>query len=1237
MSGGGVEKPSLFARLQKSISTKLPSSSSTATPATAAAATPPSLSAAHTQRLSQQAAQQQQPTAPHPDHPAPPIDTALALQWQQRAVAAALHELSAAQAALACTTRVRQLLELAHAASTTAVALMLAEERDGALRLAVDRVESSSAAAASIDPVVADPPLLSVSLMRALAERVVEAGNAHAAALGALSSTAQHLDQSTEQHRRENDDDDDHDDEDREDDEVDDVTIQAATASAGKLAVADPALVLSAALGRATLLTEQLDEHGNAFGEFAADGSESDDSDADSYADGDGGMFVDEAEHVGSANPDEAWPCYEIAVVDGVWRERDLRAIAALHRPPTRAETMHLLAGWLDNAAHPHGRALSLFLAALLHCVSSHRAGATQARVRLADASRLLPGGTGGAHRCRVCGNQYAVVSDLDTHMRRRHARTVEQANAAALARNDREDARALLDEAVVATKAFIASTHASLHRQYPSLPARALRAALEHLVLERVYPHLAALYAHADEHASMQLDDRIDVLSELHPAVFDVGAVFWPLLGVREAPCRDGRLSRVDLESARRARSQGLSDPPPGVAADNMIVERAGPPLNALAAYTSVSGKLRALAAVGGIIARCIERHFGAQQGRVVLGADDLLPLMLYVIVRARPRSLLSQLHAMEAFITRDAVNGKYGYFLVTATMAVDYVSTLDVASLKADFQKRAAASGLQFSDDDGKPTPAPAAPATLDVPATPAVASAAAPSSPSKLGVPSLLSNLGSLSPRLRAASGASGAVAPAALLALPVAPDGETSVVHVNATRAQVAEFFATFGVVGDEDVLVRHSCLCKESSSLRRGVLVVTTRRLAFYRKSVQIVAEWSRVRSVARRRGSGAAFGASIEVSVRVAPDSDINLVYTYAAFQCTVESVIERIEAARLGAKMLLYREFPCKWLLPSASADKPVQLQPVVLRVDESDMTTFDAATKEMLEKHSLRRVRQWTQQPGSRVVVDVGGGDARVFVAPDATDDVAYWLQFVTNRVASRAPGALPMKVFMSDHHTKADAQPSSATAAAPGAAAATVESDSTRNKAAVSSRQLMQLAGSLDSRVSKHVAALRAEALLTSVSGLASSDAGAHAQTLLTLADRIDACKPDDIRASRAPSLVLTPDALAAPESPTAAASSEQRPRSRTRDWHALCSNYAANVRDCALQELAPLQALWALATAETDDARALYDALVPLRSSLVAVLETVASTETTLGVSDANDARIAAAVAAANKLT
>lgn len=55
------------------------------------------------------------------------------------------------------------------------------------------------------------------------------------------------------------------------------------------------------------------------------------------------------------------------------------------------------------------------------------------------------------------------------------------------------------------------------------------------------------------------------------------------------------------------------------------------------------------------------------------------------YVIIRTRPRSFLSQLHVMEAFITTSDVHGKLGYFLVTANMAVDYVGNLSLEEVRA------------------------------------------------------------------------------------------------------------------------------------------------------------------------------------------------------------------------------------------------------------------------------------------------------------------------------------------------------------------------------------------------------------------------------------------------------------------------------------------------------------------------------------------------------------------------
>jgi hypothetical protein len=760
-------------------------------------------------------------------------------------------------------------------------------------------------------------------------------------------------------------------------------------------------------------------------------------------------------------------------------------------------------------------------------------------------------------------------------------------------------------------------------------------------VVLERVYPHLAALYAHADEHVSAQLDDRIDALSDLHPAVFDIGELYWPLLGVREPPTREGGLTRVDSDGARRARSlggSGSAEPPPGVDRSNLILQRAGPPLNALASYTSVSGKLRALAAVGGIIARCVERHFGATS-RVVLGADDLLPLMCYVVIRTRPRSLLSQLHAMEAFITRDAVNGKYGYFLVTATMAVDYISNLNIATLKADFLQKATAAHTKFSSSSD-------AGDTLSTRTKPIVESATLPKA-STLSPPATASSSTSgllslsLSPRSRPS------VAAATLAPPSVAADSGTCVVQVNMTRAQVAEFFQLFGVIGDEDVLLRHSCLCKESSSLRRGSLVVTTRRLAFYRKSVQIAAEWANVRSVARRR-SGTAFSASIEVAVRVAPDSDVNAIYTFAAFQVTIDSVLERMEAARRGAKLFLYREFACKWTLPVDDSGKAAQQRTIVLRVDENDATLFDSHTKELIEKHSLRRMRQWSMQQGHHVVVDIGSGEARIFTYESA-DDLICWLQFITNRIAARGTSA-PGKQFMSDYVERPGEATSPTAAAAtsvtapevattePAAVVTLSTPDSMRNKAAIGSRQLQQLASMLDSRATKHLAALRADALLAAVTDLAAANDGAEStapsasvQTLLSLAERLEACKPEDIRPSRSSSLVLAEPVVPESSESVAAASTttpaspppeaetdSRRQRSRTRDWHALCTNYCTNVRDIVVQEVAPLRVLWRVATAsKSDDASALLDALSPVRTTLMALLEAVGTVDITLG--------------------
>lgn len=61
---------------------------------------------------------------------------------------------------------------------------------------------------------------------------------------------------------------------------------------------------------------------------------------------------------------------------------------------------------------------------------------------------------------------------------------------------------------------------------RYTVLPKAALRLCLEREILDKVYPHLAALYAHADETASSQLDEKLDSLSDMHPGMLDIAQV---------------------------------------------------------------------------------------------------------------------------------------------------------------------------------------------------------------------------------------------------------------------------------------------------------------------------------------------------------------------------------------------------------------------------------------------------------------------------------------------------------------------------------------------------------------------------------------------------------------------------------------------------------------------------------------------------------------------------------------
>ncbi|XP_019640188.1 PREDICTED: VPS9 domain-containing protein 1-like [Branchiostoma belcheri] len=66
------------------------------------------------------------------------------------------------------------------------------------------------------------------------------------------------------------------------------------------------------------------------------------------------------------------------------------------------------------------------------------------------------------------------------------------------------------------------------------------------------------------------------------------------------------------------------------------------------------------------------------AQKTAASIGADDLLPLLSYVILQSELPQLMSECHSMEVFIREGYLLGEEGYCLTTLQTALDYVASL-------------------------------------------------------------------------------------------------------------------------------------------------------------------------------------------------------------------------------------------------------------------------------------------------------------------------------------------------------------------------------------------------------------------------------------------------------------------------------------------------------------------------------------------------------------------------------
>jgi hypothetical protein len=99
---------------------------------------------------------------------------------------------------------------------------------------------------------------------------------------------------------------------------------------------------------------------------------------------------------------------------------------------------------------------------------------------------------------------------------------------------------------------------------------------------------------------------------------------------------------------------------------------------LQALPQEAAPIGKLR-------LIVECAQRLLQVRQGGDAMGADDLVPLLMWCVVRANVPGLVSEMRYMESLMGEEGslAAGESGYFFVTMSAVVEYLLSVGAEQL--------------------------------------------------------------------------------------------------------------------------------------------------------------------------------------------------------------------------------------------------------------------------------------------------------------------------------------------------------------------------------------------------------------------------------------------------------------------------------------------------------------------------------------------------------------------------
>jgi len=202
----------------------------------------------------------------------------------------------------------------------------------------------------------------------------------------------------------------------------------------------------------------------------------------------------------------------------------------------------------------------------------------------------------------------------------------------------------------VSAVRHMLRSIEEMVLSTYPELDtpegSDAVRLCVDLVLFPRVYPSLFDWFLQKNKENDELVDKKFQIFAAVQPAHVGVRKQFW-------------------LEDT----SSGKTNPPYQKAIDF---------LRRLSSITTTSSKLQCLVDTSKAVVECASKYWEGKQS-VVIGADDLVPIISYVIIKAAVRTMHAEISLVDEFIPESMMIGEAGYCLSTFQTCLFYIQSMD------------------------------------------------------------------------------------------------------------------------------------------------------------------------------------------------------------------------------------------------------------------------------------------------------------------------------------------------------------------------------------------------------------------------------------------------------------------------------------------------------------------------------------------------------------------------------